>query len=191
MRERTTRGLVLALALAAVAGSAQAASNLWLHVTVDENDGAKVTVNLPLALAEKALPLIPLHEELRWGAHGGRHGIELAELRELWSEVKNSPDMTFVTVEDDGETVKVWKEKEFVFVEVRDEDGQETVDVRIPEAVVDALVAGKEIDIAGAVQALAERGGGDLVTVRDRSDNVRVWVDETPEARLEAGSATR
>lgn len=183
MREKTYRVLVLLLALAAIAGSAQAANNLWLHVTVDESGGAKVTVNLPLALAEKALPMIPMHEEMRWRHHGDHHGMDLEDLRELWAEVKNSPDMTFVTAEDDGEKVKVWKEKDFVYVEVRDDDGDDKVDVQVPLEVVDALVAGEEIDFAAAVQALAERGGGDLVSVRDRDDSVRVWIDETPEAR--------
>jgi hypothetical protein len=174
--------LVLALVLAAIAGSAQAASSLWLHVTVDENDGAKVTVNLPLALAEKALPMLPVDSEMNWRHHVDHHGMELEDIRELWAEVKNSPDMTFVTVEDDGETVKVWKEKGFVYVEVRDGD-REQVDVQIPLAVVDALFAGEEIDLAAAVEALAERGGGDLVSVRDQDDQVRVWIDETPNAR--------
>ncbi|MCP4200521.1 MAG: hypothetical protein GY769_01140 [bacterium] len=183
MRESTSRAFVLLLALTAIAGSARAASSLWLHVTVDEGGGAKVTVNLPLALAEKALPMIPLHDELRWHHHRGHDGMELEDLREIWAEVKNSPDMTFVTAEDDGEKVRVWKEKDFVFVEVRDDDGDEKVDVQVPLEVVDALVSGDEIDFTAAVQALAKRGGGDLVSVRDRDDNVRVWIDETPEAR--------
>ena len=183
MREKTARALALLVALAAIASSAGAASNLWLHVTVDENDGAKVTVNLPLALAEKALPLIPFHDELKWRHGHSRRGMELGDLREVWAEVKNSPDMTFVTVEDNGETVKVWKEKGFVFVEVRDPDDSETVDVRLPLEVVDALFVGDEMKFSAAVTALAEHGGGNLVTVRDGNDNVRVWVDDTPEAR--------
>ncbi len=183
MREKTSRALLLALTLAAIANATQAASDLWLHVTVDENDGAKVTVNLPLALAEKALPMLPLHEGMRWRHHHGRLGMALEDIRELWSEVRDSPDMTFVTVEDDGEKVKVWKEKNFVYVEVRNDAGDEKVDVRVPLAVVDALLAGDEIDFTAAIQALAKDGGGDLVSVQDRDDRVRVWIDETPESR--------
>jgi len=182
MNARISRALALFLALAAIAGSARAGNSLWLHVTVDESGGAKVTVNLPLALAEKALPLIPFEEKMRWDRH--EHlGMELAELRSLWAEVKNSPDMTFVTVEEDSERVKVWKEKSFVYVEVRGDEGDEQVDVQVPMEVVDALVGGEKIDFAAAIQALAARGGGELVSVRDRADQVRVWIDETPEAR--------
>lgn len=186
MREKISRTLLLALILATIADTTQAASDLWLHVTVDENDGAKVTVNLPLALAEKALPMLPLHEGMRWLHHNGRQGrfgMALEDVRELWSEVRDSPDMTFLTVENDGEKVRVWKEKNFVYVEVRDDAGEEKVDVRVPLAVVDALLAGDEIDFTAAIQALAEHGGGDLVSVQDRDDRVRVWIDETPESR--------
>lgn len=191
MREKAYRAVLIILALAAVAGSARAADNYWLHVTVDEGQGAKVTVNLPLALAEKALPMLPWHEEMRWGNDRAHGSVKLEDFRELWAEVKNSPDMAFVTVQEDDETVKVWKSKDFVFVEVRGDDGSEKVDVKVPIAVVDALVGGKEIDFKGAFQALAERGGGDLVSVRDRDDNVRVWIDKTPETRASLDGETR
>jgi hypothetical protein len=49
------------------------------------------------------------------------------------------------------------------------------------------LLSGEEVDLTAAMQALAKRGSGELVTVRDRSDNVRVWIDEIPEARRESG----
>lgn len=182
MKEKKSYVLSVLLVLASLAGSARAASNMWLHVTVDESDGAKVRINLPLALAERALPMLPFHEELHWRHGEGGHGVELEEARQLWAEIKNSPDMTYVTVDDD-ETVKVWKENDFVYVEVRNEDGGEEVDVQVPVEVVDALLAGEEIDLAAAFAALAERGGGNLVTVRDRQDNVRVWIDDTPEAK--------
>lgn len=182
-RNRRTLAFGLILALATLAASpATAASDLWLHVTVNEEGGAKVTVNLPLALAEKAIPMIPFHEEMRWRGHHDHHGIDFEEMRELWSEVKNSPDMTFVTAEDDGETVKIWKENGYMYVEVR-EDDDEQVAVKVPLAVVDAFFAGDELDFEAAVQALAANGGGDLVTVRDDGDDVRVWIDDIPEAR--------
>jgi hypothetical protein len=188
MRERAYRAVLLALVLAAVAGSAKAADNLWFHVTVDEGQGAKVTVNLPLALAEKALPMLPWDENMHWNDRTRGHGeLDFADLRELWAEVKNSPDMTFVTVEDNDERVKVWKAKDFVYVEVRGSNGSESVDVQIPIEVVDALVGKEEIDFKSAIEALARRGGGDLVTVRDKDDNVRVWIDEKPEARRALG----
>lgn len=174
--------LAALVALFAVVGSAAAASNLWLHVKVDEKDGAKVSVNLPLALAEKALPMIPKHGNFDW--HHGHHGSvrNIDDLREIWAEVQASPDMTFVTVEEEDENVKVWKKAGYLYVEVREGD-DERVDVQIPLAVVDALLSGDEINFEAAVKALAERGGGELVSVRDKEDNVRVWIDDNAESK--------
>ena len=44
------------------------------------------------------------------------------ELRELWQEIKDSPDMTFVTVEEDDESVRVWKEAGYLKVHVLEND---------------------------------------------------------------------
>ena len=88
----------LAFALAAVVGSGIAAadSDLWLHVKVDESDGAKVVVNLPISIVEKAIPMIPSGD---WNnGHiriDGDHEWSVSELRELWQEVSSTQDMTF------------------------------------------------------------------------------------------------
>jgi hypothetical protein len=182
MRKVQVGVLAVSMSMALLAGAAAAESNLWLHVKVDEGEGAKVTVNLPVSILEKAMPMIPAHEldHARIGVEDA--DVELEDLRALWEEIKSSPDMTFVTVEDAGEHVRVWKEKQWVYVEVRDDDGGEAVDVKIPEGVVDALLAGEEIDVEAAVRALVDQGAGEFVTVRDENDTVRVWVDDIPEA---------
>jgi hypothetical protein len=177
-----TRVLVVFFSLAVVAGAATASSGLWLHVKVDEGEGAKVTVNLPLALVERAIPLLPRHEIHE--AHIGldHADLEIEELRGLWQEIQASPDMTFMTVEEDDENVRVWKESGWVYVQVQEAEGAERVDVKVPVQVVDALLSGEELDIAAAVRALVEHGEGDFVTVRDHDDNVRVWIDDVPDA---------
>lgn len=168
--------------LCAGAGSLTAADDLWLHVRVDEAGGAKVTVNLPLALIEKAMPLVP-REHIRH-LDFDHHAIDgdIEDLREMWSAVRDSPDMTFVTVDDSDERVRVWKEAGNVFVEVRGRHGDEEVDVRVPIEVVDAFLAGEEFDFRAAVRAMVEHGTGEFVEVRDDEDHVRVWVDRQAEA---------
>jgi len=182
MKEERRPILGLLLFCAVIAGAASATPDLWLHVKVDEGAGAKVTVNLPVSMIEKAIPLLPMHELHHARIGDGDMSVELEDLRQLWQEVKGSPDMTFVTVEDGEKRVRVWKESGWVYVEVRDEEGPEKVDVRIPQAVVDALLAGDEIDLEAAVRALVEHGKGDFVTVSERDESVRVWVDDIPEA---------
>ena len=176
---------VLVLMLGTVA--AASASGLWLHVRVDEADGAKVKVNVPISMVEKAIAMVP-QEHLR---HGKIHlddfsdDFSVVELRELWQEIKESPDMTFVTVEEDDESVRVWKEAGYLKVHVID-GGQsnEQVDVQIPLVVVDALLSGdsEELDIEAAIRALVAEGEGELVTVSGDDETVRVWVDNIAEA---------
>ena len=176
---------VVVLMLGTVA--AASASGLWLHVRVDEADGAKVKVNVPISMVEKAIAMVP-QEHLRDGGIHLDHfsdDFSIVELRELWQEIKDSPDMTFVTVEEDDESVRVWKETGYLKVHVIDGgNSNEQVDVQIPLVVVDALLSGDsdELDIEAAIRALVAEGEGELVTVSGDDETVRVWVDNIAEA---------
>lgn len=178
---------VPALALAAlltVTGSASA-SGLWLHVKVDSgNADEMVTVNLPLSLLEKALPMIPEHV-MEHGKLQFDEGetITIANLREMWNEIESQPDFTIARVQSADENVRVAKEGDYLVVRV---DGDsENVNVRVPVAVVDALFSGngEQLNLRGALEALAAHGEGELVTVNVNEETVRVWVDGFAEAR--------
>lgn len=186
MKRIKTRTMAWALAVVMGSGAAIADSDLWLHVKVDEADGAKVMVNLPIGLVEKALPMLPAGD---W--HDGHIRIDgdvewsVSELRDLWQELRDTRDMTFVTVEDDGESVRVWKEGDYLRVSALEDGGAESeVNVRIPARVVDALLSGEgdQLNFRAAIEALAAEGEGELVTVNDDRDSVRVWVDNIAEA---------
>jgi len=185
MSNRFSIFLAMLVLIMGVAGVASA-SDLWLHVRVDETDGAKVKVNVPVSMVEKAIAMVP-EEHLREGkihlSECCEH-MSPAELRELWQEIKNSPDMTFVTVEEDDESVRVWKEAGYLKVHVLEQDKNEEVDVQVPLTVVDALLSGEgdELNIEAAIRALVEEGEGELVTVSGDDETVRVWVDDIAEA---------
>jgi riboflavin biosynthesis pyrimidine reductase len=187
MQRVKIRTLAWSLAVLVGSGAAVADSGLWLHVKVDEAGGAKVMVNLPINLVEKAVAMIP-DEDWNDGRvmFDGRHQWTLADLRDLWNEVSATQDMTFVTVEDGDETVRVWKEAGYLKVHViehRGEGGE--VNVQIPARVVDALLSGggETFNFTAAVEALVDEGEGELVTVNDSNDRVRVWVDRIAEAK--------
>ena len=180
---RRTLGLAAAsILVSGVAG----ADDLWLHVRVDGDDGEKVSVNLPLGLVEKAIPMIPAEhfnggdfvlEDINWGH--GQH-MSVAKLRELWDELKASPDMTFVTVEERDETVRVSKSGGYLLINTEQHD-DESVEVRVPISVVDALLSGdgESLDIRAAIEALAAHGEGELVAISERDEQVRVWIDSS------------
>ena len=176
---------LLLLALTTFAGALQAES-LWLHVKVDSGDAdEQVTVNLPLSLIEKAIPMIP-ETAMEHGRIQFDKGTEItiADLRDMWADIQSQPDFIIARVESDRENVRVAKEGDYIVVRV-DEDDSENVNVRIPVAVVDALFSGdgEQLNLRAALEALAAHGEGELVTVTDHDETVRVWVDAIAEAR--------
>ena len=167
------------------------AQERWFHVRVTETgaDATHVVVNLPLSLIEAAIKVIPeqVHKDIDLELN--EVDFDLEDLRQFWKDVRDTQDATFVTVESPDETVKIAKEGELLVArttERRTEKGAQ-VDVRFPFAVLDALFQGTaehEVDLIGAVRALAQYGDGDIVTVDDGDTNVRVWVDDVNEPAL-------
>ncbi len=160
-----------------------AAADRWFHVQVDDQSsgGAEVSVNLPLTLIEKAIKLIPEEVSNDVELELNDAGFSVTDLRELWNEVRDGGDATFLTVREDGNTIEVRKEGDYFVAEtVGDGNGVE-VNVRFPLQVIDALFSAgpNRLDLAAAIRALANYGDGDMVTVRDGDTNVRVWVDSS------------
>ncbi|MBI1750881.1 MAG: hypothetical protein HY234_11355 [Acidobacteria bacterium] len=176
-------------------GGSQSADK-WLHVSVvsREANGETVRVNVPLSLAEKVLPAINKDK-----LHAGRVRcselkVEGVDLRAVLDAVKNTKDGEFVIVESTKENVRVAKENGYLVVKVRemkeprkaekpDEKPagpmEERVDVRVPMTVVEALLSGAkdELDLVAAIRALSAHGDSILVTVEDRQNTVKIWVD--------------
>ena len=184
MHSRKLFPLFTILAALGFGSVAMADTSLWLHVRVDEGDDqAKVVVNLPFSLISKALPMMDVDGHIRGDTiEISDHEISYEEMRDLWLEVRNGPDMVFVTIEEEDESVRVWKEEGYLYVRVSGRH-DERVDIKSPLAVVDALLSGsgERFNIEAAVAALAEQGEGELVTVQDGAESVRVWVDSSPE----------
>ncbi|MEE2775482.1 MAG: hypothetical protein VYE73_01785 [Acidobacteriota bacterium] len=107
-------------------------------------------------------------------------GIDIEDLRDFWTEERESDDTVFVTAESEDETVRVAKEDDYLIAKTTEHrDGGAQVDVKFPFEVLDALFSGseEELDLAAAVRALAEYGDGDMVSVTEGDTKVRVWVD--------------
>lgn len=177
--KRTLVGLACLL-LSATVALAQAPER-WLHVRVVSlaDKGETVRVNLPISVAEQVLPAIQAND-LQGGKvklHGKVNGIDL---RALLEAVRKSPDNEFVTVQSASENVRVAKAGEYLLVKVRENKGSpEQVDVKVPIPVMDALLSGgkDELDVVAALRALKAYGDLDLVSVTDKDQHVRIWVD--------------
>ncbi|MCL4523726.1 MAG: hypothetical protein M1453_13210 [Acidobacteria bacterium] len=171
-------------------------SERWLHVSViaKEADGETVRVNVPLELVEKVLPAISKDK-----LHSGKirvHELHVNEvdLRAVFEAVRDTKDGEFVTVQSRKNNVRVAKEAGYLLVKVRETKEprktdkpdekpavayEERVDVRVPMSVVEALLSGAkdELDLVAAIRALSAHGDAILVTVEDRKNTVKVWVD--------------
>lgn len=179
--------VVFALLLAFAANNAQA-SDLWFHVTVNESsEDANISLNLPLSLVEKALAMIPAEVTDSSQLVFGDQQLTAQDLRDLWRAVQDTQDVNFVTVDNPDESLRVSKSGGYLTVRgtPNSENGSD-IDVRLPFAVVDALLDTDhdgQLNFAGALRALADHGEGELATITDNDARVRVWIDSYPEAR--------
>jgi hypothetical protein len=153
----------------------------WLHVRVEEAKGSKVSVNLPLSVVEAVLKSAPDtvmgDDKFKLGLK--HRNLRISDFRKAWQELKNTPDVDFVTAEERDEKVTVSKKGDLFLVRVEKTGAREDVHVEVPTAVVDALFEGDgdTLNIRGALAQLQTRRG-DIVRVNDKDSTVRVWIDE-------------
>lgn len=188
MRMIGKRFQAVAVALVMITGMAAAvpamAAERYLHVRVQDGDkGQNVNVNVPLSMAEKILPAInhdPLHNGIVTVHEADMQGVDV---RQILDAVRTAPDGQFVTINNtkEGQSVRVAKSNGNIVVHVRDErNKQQDVDITVPMTVINALFSTAkrdELNVAAALQSLADTGNGLLVVVHNADQNVRIWVD--------------
>lgn len=181
MQRRTLFTAGLALALLVAVAPARAQSEPWIHVrVVEHDDGNKVSVNLPLALAQVALEVAPRDIMEKGRLKLREKDITVADIRRLWTELKASGDAEFVTVEERDKTVRLARAGDYLHINVNERSGKnEKVQIRMPLTVVDALLSGsgESMDIGAALMQLKGQRG-EIVTVDGSDSQVRIWIDE-------------
>ncbi|HLW78373.1 MAG TPA: hypothetical protein VKU44_02140 [Terriglobia bacterium] len=171
---------LLALVLAASVVFARA-EDRWLHIKVDDTagDNERVRVNVPLSLAEKVLPCIHADNLDHGRVKINGADVNGVDLRELLAAVRATQDSEFVTIQDRHDNVRVAKAGGNLLIKVREDHDKSTVDVKVPFTVVEALLSAgnDELDVGAAIRALSAHGDTELVTVNDKTQTVRIWVD--------------
>lgn len=186
MRILRSPKVLTSLCLALLLSVPALAEDLWLHVKVEESGrhGERVEVNIPLSVVESVLPHIAIDELQHGKLHVDAEELEGIDLREILEALRDTPDTDFVTVRSEDESVRVAKENDYIVIHVEDRSGRDTekVRVRMPLAVVEALVSGgpNELDLLAALRVLGEFQGEELVRVEaDDGSTVRVWIDSS------------
>ena len=149
----------------------------------DGDEGADFDANINLPLSAVA-PLLSL---VSHGALSDRlldlagDEVNVGAMRDLWRAIAGVGEAEFVAVDGEDETVRIARTGDQINVQVEecDEDGGETVDIRIPVAVVNALLSGdgETLNVHAAVEQLRELRG-DIVRVSGGEHQVRVWIDD-------------
>jgi ribonuclease HI len=158
-----------------------ASTTRYLHVRVNNPANHElVRVNVPLMLAEKVIPAIN-HGELRDGKiRIGSFNADKVNVRAILDALKTAPEGEFVTVQDNGNDVRVAKEHGQMVVHVIDKSSKENVDITVPWDVVQALISDtteNQLNVEAAIKALENVGDTTLVRVSGHDESVRVWVD--------------
>lgn len=169
------------------ASATQTKNGLWMHINVRGAENENVSINLPISMIEKMANLIPDDAKGDSRLRFNDEDITVAELREIWGDLRKQPDATFITVDETDSKVRVAKRGGYLIVRAHDQKGgrNEQVEMKIPGTVVDALLSspGEQLNMTAALQALARHGAGELVTVTGDGETVRIWVDGTSETR--------
>lgn len=186
MMKKLSAGFVAVMLASAGAAQAHAQAEAdaageasWIHVRVDEADGAQVSLNLPMSLVDVALDAAGEdafdEDDLRLEGD-----VEIDDLRRMWRELRDAGDAEFVDVRDGDEHVRVFRRGDRVFVHV-DEDDREKVRIEMPAAIVDALLGteGDRLDVEAAARELARVGDREMVRIDDEGTTVRIWVDDS------------
>jgi hypothetical protein len=131
-------------------------------------------------MVETVLPMVNADPLKHGNLHIEELNMEGLDLRAVMEEFRKTGDTEFVNVQDGSENVSVSKKGEFLLVNVDDAEGGEKVRVRMPLALVDALLDSENgdnsLNLAAALKVLSEFEG-DLVTVQDGDEMVRIWID--------------
>lgn len=179
---------LLATVVLLMGAQSQQQPEQWLHVRVDDTkaDGEMVKVNLPMSVAEKMLPAIRAHKLSEGKIRLSELRVHDVDVRGILEAVKSSADGEFVTVESKKQNVRVAKQAGYLLVKVREQKKagtpdafEETVDIKIPMTVVEAMLSAgpDEIDVLAGLRALRAHGDAELITVKERTQTVRIWID--------------
>lgn len=155
----------------------------WIHLEVKEGHDQEETVkvNLPLSMLETAMDVVQ-NEHFHKGhfrMHTRCH-LSVADIKNLWNELRKAGDAEFVTVEKKDETVRIAKSGNYLTIKVTESKGKKNqVDIKVPVAVMDALFSGEgeELDIKAALQSLQKADLGEVLTVTDDHTHVKLWID--------------
>ncbi len=149
-------------------------SSSCVVVDVQQADGPRILVPVPLFAARAALAFAPSEaRQVNVPEIAEYHALAISIIDELM----DAPDGVLVEVRDRSEHVLVEKVGDLIEISVDGED--ETVCVKVPlSAVADVLDSfdGGKLETRDVLAALSSISTRDLVHVKTKDEEVKVWI---------------
>jgi len=153
----------------------------WINVHVlDLGDNTKVDVRVPLSLVSVALDCVKT-DQLSNGKLKLKFDDTDVDFKAIWQELRKHDNTDFVKVDSPEANVTVSRKGALMLVNVveKAEKDAGTIEVKIPVTLMDALAKSEkdEIDLKAFVAELSKMTSGDLVTVKQKDAEVRIWIE--------------
>jgi hypothetical protein len=172
--------LILGGIAAAAPSTVHARKGVRLRVEIDDarSGEPRLQLNVPLNSLEEISDI--LGEELDLDLGKAMEAAEGIDLREIYRAFRYEDLSDLLEIQDeDGESVRVWKDTEAFRVEVRDSwRAEPKVRIRLPLSVLDALLlSGDQLDLRAAVQELRALAPLTLVEADEEDERIRIWLE--------------
>ncbi len=188
LTQRITRPAALAAALTvpwllpSAPGAALAAppdDTIWMRVEVNghgEKD-ARIKINLPLSLIEVVVDSIDKRQFMVDLEDDHPH----LDIARLWRDIRRLRIDEFVTIESEEASIRVWKDRDFFRVNVREKEYDEpNIEVQVPLEVMDLLFEPRSdgFDLQELVERVRPHLPLTLVQAQNEDKSVRIWLEQ-------------
>ncbi len=179
--------LALGASLGFASLAAAADTGKWIHVKVDGKDQEKVTVNVPVAFALSALAMVPAEAQMEGGnIKIDGHDFDWAKMRACGKRSSAPRKRPSSPSKAPTSTSRSSKQDGFLLVRTTERTAKgANVDVKLPLAVVDALLSGPDgsLNVAAALEELSRLHDGHILSVESEDETVKIWIDGNAESR--------
>jgi hypothetical protein len=161
-------------------GSVRGPRFLRMQVVDNHQPGhpVKVSFSVPYGFVSGALRFASLGKVRRELDLHFDESVDAAEIRTIVQELKDKPDGTDVVRTHDDASITLRKEGDTLSMVVNKKESGETVTLKLPWRLVDALAEGdKDLDVNGIVAQLRDARRGDLLEVTAPDAHVKIWVE--------------
>ncbi|HEY3349956.1 MAG TPA: hypothetical protein VGM13_09305 [Thermoanaerobaculia bacterium] len=154
----------------------------FLRMQVEDSRQAghpvKVSLSVPYGFVSGALRFASLGKVRRELDLHFDESVDASEVRTIVQELKDKPEGTDVVRTHDDATLTLRKEGETLSMVVNKKEHGETVTLKLPWRLAEALAEGdKDLDVNGLVAQLRDARRGDLLEVTAPDAHVKIWVE--------------